>query len=157
MVCVPSLSDLPPPNVTISFSGSSTAGQSYSLNCLATVVPDLVTEPHVQLVFPNSTIAEGSSSVEQSFSPLRTSDGGQYTCTATVNVPQAGIANLSNTIKETVNVQSELVCFTNCLTLSLSLSPQFPSPVCHSLVKWYLQWISLTPHSTLEQSSLSHV
>ena len=112
MCLLPSLSGLPPPNVTISFSGSSTAGQSYSLNCSAAVVPDLVTEPHVQLVFPNSNIAEGSSSVEQSFSPLRTSDGGQYTCTATVNIPQAGIDNLSSTITETVTVQSELVCFT---------------------------------------------
>ena len=77
-----------------------------------------MTEPHVQLVFSDSTIVNGSSSVEQSFSPLRTSDGGQYTCTATVNIPQAGIDNLSNTITETVTVQSELGCCANC---SLSL------------------------------------
>ena len=115
MICVFSIiffSALPPPNVIISFSGSSTAGQSYSLQCSATVVPDLVTEPHVQLVFSDSTIVNGSSSVEQSFSPLRTSDGGQYTCTATVKIPRAGIDNLSNTVTETVTVQSELVCFT---------------------------------------------
>ena len=114
MCLLPSLSDLPPPNVTISFSGSSTAGQSYSLNCSATVVPDLVTEPHVQLVFSDLTIAEGSSSVDESFSPLRTSDGGQYTCTATVNIPQAGIADLAHSTTETVTVHSELVCCASC-------------------------------------------
>ena len=147
MVCsvclLPSLSDLPPPNVTISFSGSSTAGQSYSLNCSATVVPGLVTEPDVQLVFSDSTKAEGSSSVEQSFSPLRTSDGGQYTCTATVNIPQAGIANSSSTT-ETVTVQSELVC---CVSCSLNLSLSLHSSPTQCVILW---------SSGISSGSLSH-
>ena len=45
-----------------------------------------------------------SSSLDYMFSPLRTSDGGQYTCTATVNITQAGIMDLQNSAVETVVV-----------------------------------------------------
>ena len=81
------------PDVTISFSGNSTAGQSYSLQCSASVVDDLVVLPDMKIVFPDSTeISEvNTSSLDYTFSPLRTSDGGQYTCTAIVNIPQAGL------------------------------------------------------------------
>ena len=99
-------SALPAPVVTISFSGDSTAGQNYSLQCSASVVAGLVVVPDLKIVFPNSTEISvmDSSSLDYMFSPLRTSDGGQYTCTATVNIPQAGIMNLQNSAVETVVV-----------------------------------------------------
>ena len=45
-----------------------------------------------------------SSSLDYMFSPLRTSDGGQYTCTATVNIPRAGIMGLQNSAVKTLVV-----------------------------------------------------
>ena len=102
------MSALPAPNVTITFSGVSIAGQDYSLQCSASVVDGLVVLPNLKIVFPNSTEISviSSSSLVYTFSPLRTSDGGQYTCTATVNIPQAGIIDLQNTAVETVIVAS---------------------------------------------------
>ena len=99
-------SALPVPVVTISFSGSSTAGEEYSLQCSASVVAGLVVLPDLKIVFPNSTEISvmDSSSLDYMFSPLRTSDGGQYTCTATVNISQAGIMDLQNSAVETVVV-----------------------------------------------------
>ena len=65
-------------------------------------------QPDLQIVFPNTTeiVAMNSSSLNYTFSPLRTSDGGQYTCTATVNIPEAGIADLQSSAMDTVNVTS---------------------------------------------------
>ena len=99
-------SALPAPNVTISFSGDSIAGLTYSLHCSASVVAGLVVLPDLKIVFPNSTevSAVNSSSVDYVFYPLRTSDGGQYTCTATVNIPQAGITDLQSSGVETITV-----------------------------------------------------
>ena len=94
--------------MTISFSGDSTAGQSYSLQCSASVVDGLVVLPDLKIVFPNSTeiSAMNTSSLVYTFSPLRTSDGGQYTCTATVNIPQAGITDRQSSTVENVTVAS---------------------------------------------------
>ena len=99
-------SALPAPVVTISFSGDSTAGQGYSLQCSASVVAGLVVLPDLKIVFPNSTEISvmDSSSLDYMFSPLRTSDGGQYTCTATVNIPRAGIMGLQNSAVKTLVV-----------------------------------------------------
>ena len=122
MVCVAlSLSDLPTPNVTISFSGNSTAGQNYTINCSATVVPGVVVEPLVEIESSNSTLAAGNSSVEHTFSPLKTSDGGEYTCTATVNILQAGITNLIQSATGNITVASECVCLI-CATHSILFS-----------------------------------
>ena len=99
-------SALPAPNVTISSCGHSIIGQSYSLHCSASVVAGLVVLPDLKIVSPNSTevSAVNSSSVDYVFSPLRTSDEGQYTCTATVNIPQAGITDMQSSSVETITV-----------------------------------------------------
>ena len=104
-------SDLPAPSVSISFSGSSTAGLSHSISCTATVVPGLVALPTMMIVFPNSTVVlvHNTTSVNYTFSPLRTSDGGHYTCTATINITQAGITNLTASKVETINVLSKFL------------------------------------------------
>ena len=101
-----SSSALPTPEVTMTFSGYSITGQDFSLQCSASVVDGLVVLPDLKIVFPNSTEISviGSSSLIYTISPLRTSDGGQYTCTATVNIPQAGITNLQNSITENITV-----------------------------------------------------
>ena len=104
MCCLPTA--LPPPNVTISFAGTSTAGQNFTLTCLAAVVADLVVQPDLEIVFPNSTAVEKTSSLEYTFSSLKTSDAGYYTCTATVNI--SGIVSISGSAVENITVASEL-------------------------------------------------
>ena len=101
-------SALPPPVVNISFSGDSTAGGEYSLQCSASVVAGLVVLPDLKIVFPNSTEISviNSSSLDYMFSPLRTSDGGQYTCTATVNISPVGITDLQNSAVGNITVAS---------------------------------------------------
>ena len=49
-------SALPAPNVTITFSGNSSAGQSYSLQCSASVVDGLVVLLGMRIMHPNSTV-----------------------------------------------------------------------------------------------------
>ena len=101
-------SDLPVPNVTVMFPENLTAGQSYSLQCSASVVDGLVVLPDMKIVHLNSTVISevNSDSVEYMFSPLRTSDGGQYTCTATINIPDAGITDLNTSVMANVTVAS---------------------------------------------------
>ena len=102
-------SALPAPNINITFSGNSIAGQNYSLQCSASVVAGLVVMPDLEIMHPNTTVISvmnSSSSVEYMFSPLRTSNGGQYTCTATINIPQAGITDLNTSEMENVTVAS---------------------------------------------------
>ena len=122
------LSDLPAPNVTISFSGNSTAGENYSINCSATVVPGLVVEPLVERESSTSTLAAGNSLVEHTFSPLKTSHRGEYTCTATINIPQAGITNLNQSATGNITVASGCVSVW-CYSLNSVFSPStVPEP-----------------------------
>ena len=62
--------------------------------------------PDLKIRYLNSTVisAMNSSFVEYVFPPLMTSLGGQYTCTATVNIPQAGITDLTTSVTETIIV-----------------------------------------------------
>ena len=163
-------SDLPAPNVSITFSGSSTAGLSHSISCTATVVPGLVALPTMMIVFPNSTVvlAHNTISVDYTFSPLRTSDGGHYTCTATINIPQAEI-NLTASKSGTINVSSIYIIFSvtimilKCIIIILYshlnhepcvvtvIFSQFLSQLLSFLVVYHLT------HCILEQSSISHV
>ena len=112
--------DLPPPVVTISSSGDSTAGQSYSLQCSAGVEAGLVVGPDLVLVAPNgSEVASqmNTSVLSHTLSPLRASDGGQYTCTATVTILEAGIAGLLSSAVETVTVASECLVLVSIPTV----------------------------------------
>ena len=76
------------------------------MNCSASVVDGLVVLPDLTILFPNSTVIseDGTNSLVYMFSPLRMSDGGQYTCTATVNIPQAEIIDYQSSVTEAVVV-----------------------------------------------------
>ena len=104
---------LPAPEVMITTEGDSTAGQQYTLTCTVTVVENLVVEPGVE--WSGGRTPSGVGSVRRdgatftltlTFNPLRTSDGGQYTCTASVNVSEISISNLNNKTSIDVIVQS---------------------------------------------------
>ena len=83
-----------------------TAGKTYTLNCTAAVVKGLVVQPDLVITFPNSTVVSMNnvSSVTHTFSLLKTSDGGQYKCTASVSIPQAGIPGLQSFAVMTITV-----------------------------------------------------
>ena len=123
LLCVVCITALPAPSVNISFSGYTIVGQNYSLNCTATVVPGLVVDPDMSIVFPNSTVVSvtDTTSVGHTFSPLRMSDSGLYTCTATINIPQAGITDLLSTTRETVSVACESAHLEFMYTLTLGV------------------------------------
>ena len=94
--------------VTISpASGSLTAGQVYSLTCSVQVVDHLVVEPSVEWTRQDGSqvTATSGSSLLLNFNPLRTSDGNNYTCTATVNVPS--VATVSGEESRVVVVSSK--------------------------------------------------
>ena len=96
-----------PPNVSISSSGDSIAGEEYTLECSASVVNGLVVLPDLKITAPNSTVISSSmntSSLVYMFSSLKTSDGGPYTCTATVYI--TGVTNHQPSITETIIVAS---------------------------------------------------
>lgn len=113
-------SAIPPPLVEISDSGGSRAGQILTLICSVTVVEGLVLPPHVEFVnasngaVQHQTVQVGNSSTEGrvttltlQFSPLITSSGGEYTCRATIDIPQALIQNVSSESTIQVNVTSK--------------------------------------------------
>eukprot|EP00731_Ephydatia_muelleri_P025777 Em0017g860a len=98
---------LPAPQVTITPSGSSTAGSPYNLTCTVMVVNGLVVVPQV-MWFKNGTSVIGSNGISLTpgmlsantttlslqFNPLNTSNGGQYSCTANVSLPAISITRL---------------------------------------------------------------
>ena len=74
--------DLSSPVVSIiQTSGQPTAGQSYSLICS---VQSFQTPITTHYIWTDMSSGQVSGSSVLSFDPLRTSDGGQYTCTVTV-------------------------------------------------------------------------
>ena len=98
---------LPPPDVTtFSLNQTFTAGTTYTINCSATVVHGLVVQPNMKIASRGSNVVSVSNkgSVEYTFSPLATSDGGQYNCTATVNIPEVGITGLKSSATKTITV-----------------------------------------------------
>ncbi|KAL5486438.1 hypothetical protein EMCRGX_G018913 [Ephydatia muelleri] len=103
---------LPAPQVTITPSGSSTAGSPYNLTCTVMVVNGLVVVPQV-MWFKNGTsitggngmISGNTTTLTLQFNPLRTSNGGQYSCIANVSLPVISITSLSNTSASSVIVQ----------------------------------------------------
>ena len=121
LMLTPSLSSpgLPPPVVIISSYGSTIAGSVYSLVCMVKVVDGLVVVPDsvwmkdggVLVNGTNTTLTRtvsgGNSSLNLTFNPLLTSHAGQYTCVATISVPQLSLS-ITNSSAVTVSVQSEL-------------------------------------------------
>ena len=121
LILSPSLSSpaLPPPVVTTSSYGSTIAGSVYSLVCMVKVVDGLVVVPDVVWMMDGAilvnginttltrTVSGGNSTLNLTFIPLFTSHGGQYTCVATISVPQLSLS-VTNSSAVTVSVQSEL-------------------------------------------------
>ena len=136
---------LPPPVVTTSSYGSTIAGLVYSLQCMVKVVDGLIVVPDVVWmkdgrVLVNRTnttltrtVSGGNSTLNLTFNPLLTSHGGQYTCVATISVPQLSL-NITNSSAVTVSVQSEFnnvtfKCYHECNIFTVPVPNVTLSPV----------------------------
>ena len=102
--------------------GSSVAGERYSVECSVETV-DGVRSGDISITWSTS---QGDSVVTESltstgrvtrgsliFSPLSTSDGGQYTCTGRISAATVSVDVHSNS-SILVNVTSECVCLIQC-------------------------------------------
>ena len=107
--------DLPAPDINITTTGDSTAGEMYTLICTVTSVANLFSPPELVWMKTDSGVLNGSETLMEgtttarnfTFSPLLTSQGGEYTCQATITITKAGIEDLTNTVTMNVSVQSK--------------------------------------------------
>ena len=101
-VCVhrlPPPPDLPPPTVTLSAPPTVQAGDSLTLTCSVGVVSDLASPPTIQWTDSSGqTLTSVGSGLTRTltFDPVRTSHAEEYTCTATINIPEVNITDRSS-------------------------------------------------------------
>ena len=120
---------LPSPQVTTMMDSTVTAGGQQTLECTVSVVPFLTVASTLQWVAPgDSEVASGSGpSLTHTLDPVRTSDAGQYTCWATVDIPSVGVS-VSGQSSTTLTVQSESPGHSGCGMCSLAPPPPPQSP-----------------------------
>ncbi len=98
-----------PPQVRISSSGSTTAGEIYAVTCDVSLNQNLRQAPVIEWVGPSGLVLNDSSledmllsssspstSLTLSFTPLHTSHGGSYVCRAIVMDTDANLRISSN-------------------------------------------------------------
>ena len=119
-MCVnfPHIIALPPPAVMVHYNGTMSIGSFLTISCEVQVVEGLIVQPDI--VWTKRAVSnDGGNSIISvravrtnttltlTFNKLNTSDAGEYTCTAAVNV---SVINLSvtNSSKLDVRLQSEL-------------------------------------------------
>ena len=93
------------------------AGENHTLSCFAITEDHLVVVPALKWIaiegipeISETNHMNNSTSDSESvltFNPLRTSHGGSYTCETRIDIPQAGISDLTSSTSENVTVQSK--------------------------------------------------
>ena len=114
---ISSITDLPNPIVNIITSGIQSIGGTYNITCTVNVVDRLIVNPTIDwrknsLINSNNdgdTLSVtptviGSNAQSLIFSSLNTSDAGQYTCQATITVPN--IATTTASSNQSIQLQS---------------------------------------------------
>ena len=103
--------DLPAPAVATVEDSTVTAGDSHTLQCTVTEIPHLAVRPTVELMGPGSSSVVATVMglmLTHTVDPVRTSDAGQYTCRASVDIPSASV-DISGHSSSTLTVQSKFV------------------------------------------------
>ena len=99
---------LPSPTVMITINGSISTGSSFTLTCVVGVVKGLVVQPTItwtrQSQFIIGQRMENDLTIQ--FNPINTSDAGQYTCTAAVEVESISL-NVSDSMMTNITLQSK--------------------------------------------------
>ncbi len=87
--------------ISIASSPDPTAGQEYTLTCEVVVGEGT---PTIQLTGPGGDpiLEQPGTSLDLTFSPLNTSNGGEYTCQSTV-----GVGAVNRTTSTNITAQSE--------------------------------------------------
>ena len=86
-----------------------TAGDAHTLQCTVTEIPHLAVQPTMELIGPGGSLATAVGLlVTYTVDPVKTSDAGQYTCRASVNIPSVSV-DVSGQSSSTLTVQSESV------------------------------------------------
>ena len=80
-------------NVSVLPIGSGIGGQVYYLLCSVQLPPQLMAEPSSIVWTKEDNDYQLSSSQQLTFNSLRTSDGGQYTCTVTIETTSGASAH----------------------------------------------------------------
>ena len=119
-----------------------TAGNSHTLQCTVTEIPHLALQSTMELTGPGGSLAIAVGlMVTHTVDPVRTSDAGQYTCRASVNIPSASV-DVSGHSSSTLMVQSKskemMFKLIDCMrNISISLPPS-PPAWCggHSQSQW---------------------
>ena len=111
------VSALPLPAVAIVSEGNSVAGENFTVTCVATVIPDLIESAVVTASWrdgqgtflqPDATLMSGSNtSVVLQFSPMYTSNAGQYLCTSSVSITELLVQQTSSQPFD-ITVQSKI-------------------------------------------------
>ena len=83
---------------------NSIAGQNFSIECEFTIPDNVFRAPSVEWL--NSTGHMMSVTSNLTFSPLLTSDGGEYTCNVTINITELGVVK-TGVGSTTLTVQSK--------------------------------------------------
>ena len=89
-----------------------TAGDSHTLQCTVTEIPHLAVQPTVELIGPGSSSVVATViglMVTHIVDPVRTSDAGQYTCRASVDIPSVSV-DISGHSSSTLTVQGKWKC-----------------------------------------------
>ena len=89
-----------------------TAGDSHTLQCTVTEIPHLAVRPTVELTGPGGSLVTTAMGLMVNntahVDPVRTSDAGQYTCMASVNIPSVSV-DVSGQSSSTLTVQSKSI------------------------------------------------
>ena len=115
-------------------------GSTTTLTCIVDVIEGLIVQPNIawtkQSVSYNDDIALNSISVEAvrtnntvilSFDSINTSDAGQYTCTATVDISAINVTVTNDSMVD-IRVKSERIADTYIVSVTLISTHAVPSP-----------------------------
>ena len=130
--------ELPLPVVSVSSPPVTEAGQPLSLICTVTVVEYLIVHPQIQWKQQNGSIIGSSnpsvmislmvsgvlSTHNVNFTPLKSSSAGQYTCMASINIPNLPLS-LNISASTSVLVQSKSYLYSKTFKDTLNLGNSY--------------------------------